>query len=138
MAGPAVRPDFRAVRLAVFRTRRGAHGARGRRFADVASGDRLGIAGLFRPMAQHADQGRRSVLVLCRCRLVQRVLHPLFDTAAWLDLAWDGLMSEHAHPAPHRHRVSTALLAFALWATPAVWGMRLVANYAINSHFCFP
>jgi hypothetical protein len=47
-------------------------------------------------------------------------------------------MSEHAHPAPHRHRVSTALLAFALLATPAVWGMRLVANYAINSHFCFP
>ncbi len=47
-------------------------------------------------------------------------------------------MSEHAHPAPHRRRISSALLAFALLATPAAWGVRLVANYAIDSHFCFP
>jgi hypothetical protein len=47
-------------------------------------------------------------------------------------------VTDQAHPAPQRHNVDFALLAFALLATPAIWGLRLVANYAIDSHFCFP
>ena len=47
-------------------------------------------------------------------------------------------MSQSAHPAPHRHNINFALLTAALIGTPAVWGARLVVNYAIDSHFCFP
>jgi hypothetical protein len=47
-------------------------------------------------------------------------------------------MSQSAHPAPHRHNINFALLTAALIGTPAVWSVRLVVNYAIDSHFCFP
>lgn len=47
-------------------------------------------------------------------------------------------MTDHAHPAPHRNNINFALLASALIAVPSIWGMRLVANFAIDSHYCFP
>ncbi len=47
-------------------------------------------------------------------------------------------MTDRPHPAPHRHAVSFALLVLALVATPCLWGVRLVTNYALDSHFCFP
>ena len=47
-------------------------------------------------------------------------------------------MSQSAHPAPHRDNINFALLTAALIGTPAVWSVRLVVNYAIDSYFCFP
>jgi hypothetical protein len=47
-------------------------------------------------------------------------------------------MTNHAHPAPHRHRFGVALFVTALIGVPSIWGLRLVANYAIDSYFCFP
>lgn len=47
-------------------------------------------------------------------------------------------MTDAAHPAPHRHAINFGLLATALIATPAIWGIRLVVNYGIDSHYCFP
>jgi hypothetical protein len=47
-------------------------------------------------------------------------------------------MTDAAHPAPHRHTINFRLLAAALIATPAIWGVRLVVNYGIDSHYCFP
>lgn len=47
-------------------------------------------------------------------------------------------MTNQAHPAPHRDRLGFALLATALIGVPCIWGLRLVLNYAIDSHFCFP
>jgi hypothetical protein len=47
-------------------------------------------------------------------------------------------MTDLAHPAPERHRVSLGLLATALIAVPSMWALRLVVNYGIDSHFCFP
>jgi hypothetical protein len=43
-----------------------------------------------------------------------------------------------AHPAPHRHRISIRPLLLGLFGVPFLWGIRLVANYALASHFCFP
>ena len=47
-------------------------------------------------------------------------------------------MTDAAHPAPHRHTINFGLLATALIATPAIWGLRLVINFGIDSHYCFP
>jgi hypothetical protein len=47
-------------------------------------------------------------------------------------------VSEHAHPAPRRHDINLTLLALALVATPSLWGLRLVINYALDSYFCYP
>jgi hypothetical protein len=47
-------------------------------------------------------------------------------------------MTDAAHPAPHRANINFGLLAAALIATPAMWGIRLVVNYGIDSHYCFP
>ena len=47
-------------------------------------------------------------------------------------------MTDRAHPAPHRHRAGLMILGAALFATPAVWGLRLVLNYALDSYFCYP
>lgn len=47
-------------------------------------------------------------------------------------------MTDLAHPAPARHRVSLRLMPTALLAVPCLWALRLVVNYGIDSHFCFP
>ena len=47
-------------------------------------------------------------------------------------------MTDRAHPAPQRHHVGLMILAAALVATPAIWGLRLVLNFALASYFCFP
>jgi hypothetical protein len=47
-------------------------------------------------------------------------------------------MTYPAHPAPQRHRVGLLILSAALFAAPAIWGLRLVFNYALASYFCFP
>lgn len=47
-------------------------------------------------------------------------------------------MSEQAHPAPRRHDVNLTLLTLALVATPSLWGLRLIVNFALDSHFCYP
>ncbi len=53
-------------------------------------------------------------------------------------MAHSATVTGEAHPAPHRHRVGTTLLVAGLFAVPLVWGIRLAANFAIASHFCFP
>lgn len=47
-------------------------------------------------------------------------------------------MTDLAHPASERHLVSLNLLATALIAVPCLWALRLIVNYGIDSHFCFP
>jgi len=47
-------------------------------------------------------------------------------------------MTDRAHPAPQRHQVGLLILGAALVATPAIWGLRLVLNFALASYFCFP
>ncbi len=42
------------------------------------------------------------------------------------------------HPAPHRARVSDALLFSALLAAPLAWSAQLLLNYGLASHACFP
>lgn len=42
------------------------------------------------------------------------------------------------HPAPHRGRVSDALLFLALLAAPLAWALQLLLNYGLASHACFP
>ncbi len=42
------------------------------------------------------------------------------------------------HPAPHRTRVSDALLFSALLASPLAWSAQLLLNYGLASHACFP
>lgn len=42
-----------------------------------------------------------------------------------------------AHPAPHRHLIRIGPLLLGLFGVPFLWGIRLVANYAIASQFCF-
>jgi hypothetical protein len=42
------------------------------------------------------------------------------------------------HPAPHRVKVSLAMLTFGLVAAPAAWALHLVVNYSLASHACFP
>lgn len=40
--------------------------------------------------------------------------------------------------AQNRDRASLASLAAGLFAVPCSWALRLVVNYGIDSHFCFP
>jgi hypothetical protein len=47
-------------------------------------------------------------------------------------------VSEQAHPGPRRHEINLTLLVLALVATPSLWGLRLVTNYALDSYFCYP
>lgn len=47
-------------------------------------------------------------------------------------------MTTVALAAANRDRPSLALLAAALFAVPCLWALRLVVNYGIDSHFCFP
>ena len=47
-------------------------------------------------------------------------------------------MTDRAHSAPQRHHVGLLILGAALVATPAIWGLRLVLNFALASYFCFP
>lgn len=42
------------------------------------------------------------------------------------------------HPAPHRHRVSLALILYALFAAPIVWAGDLMVAYGLVGHACFP
>jgi hypothetical protein len=42
------------------------------------------------------------------------------------------------HPAPHRGRVSDALLFAALLAAPLAWAAQLLLNYALAANACFP
>ncbi len=53
-------------------------------------------------------------------------------------MARSPIVTGAARPAPHRHRVGATLLVLGLFAVPLMWGIRLVANFAIASHFCFP
>jgi hypothetical protein len=46
-------------------------------------------------------------------------------------------IADAAHPAPHRHRISVRPLLLGLFGVPFLWGIRLVANYAMASQFCF-
>jgi hypothetical protein len=49
---------------------------------------------------------------------------------------------ESAHdvkdPAPHRDAASGAVLAFAILAGPAAWGLQLLVNYGFSSQACYP
>jgi hypothetical protein len=47
-------------------------------------------------------------------------------------------LSRDAHPAPHRDRVSLWILAFGAAGGPVAWVLRLVVNYGLASHACFP
>jgi hypothetical protein len=47
-------------------------------------------------------------------------------------------MTDLAHPASRHHRTRPRFLWTALFAVPCMWALRLVVNYAIDSHFCFP
>jgi hypothetical protein len=47
-------------------------------------------------------------------------------------------MTDRTHPAPQRHHVGLVVLLAALFATPTIWGLRLVLNFALASYFCFP
>ncbi|GLI94504.1 hypothetical protein [Methylocystis echinoides] len=42
------------------------------------------------------------------------------------------------HPAPHRGKVSDALLFSALLAAPLAWAAQLLLNYALAANACFP
>lgn len=42
------------------------------------------------------------------------------------------------HPAPHRERVSRALLFIGLGVAPLAWALQLILNYGLASHACFP
>lgn len=42
------------------------------------------------------------------------------------------------HAAPHRDRVSLALLAFGLFGAAAAWAVQLISNYSLMAHFCYP
>lgn len=42
------------------------------------------------------------------------------------------------HPAPHRDNVGASVLFTGLLAGPVVWGLQLVANFALASHACYP
>jgi hypothetical protein len=53
-------------------------------------------------------------------------------------MARNATLTGAAHPAPYRHHVGTTLLVLILFVVPLLWGIRLVANFAIASHFCFP
>lgn len=50
----------------------------------------------------------------------------------------DATLTGGAHPAPHRHRIDIRPLLLGLFGVPLLWGLRLVANFAMASHFCFP
>jgi hypothetical protein len=47
-------------------------------------------------------------------------------------------VTDHPHPAPHRHSINFSLLAACLVGVPTLWGLRLVLNYFFDSYFCFP
>jgi hypothetical protein len=49
----------------------------------------------------------------------------------------DTTITRAAHPAPHRHRISIRPLLLGLFGVPFLWGIRLVANYALANQFCF-
>ena len=53
-------------------------------------------------------------------------------------MASPSAINEGAHPAPHRHRVGIGTLLFCIIAPPAIWGLRLLVNYALTSRSCFP
>lgn len=50
----------------------------------------------------------------------------------------DTTITGAAHPAPYRHRISVRPLLLGLFGVPLLWGLRLVATFAMASHFCFP
>lgn len=53
-------------------------------------------------------------------------------------MASDATVTREAHPAPFRDRASLRGLALVLLGVPLLWGLRLVVNYALASHSCFP
>jgi len=46
-------------------------------------------------------------------------------------------VTETAHPAPARHRVSLGALWFGLFGAPAAWSVQMLADYSTNAHGCF-
>lgn len=42
------------------------------------------------------------------------------------------------HPAPHRERVSLALILYALFAAPIVWAGDLMIAFGLVGHACYP
>lgn len=50
----------------------------------------------------------------------------------------DTTVTGAAHPAPHRRRINLRLLLLGLFGVPLIWSVRLVANFAVASHFCYP
>ncbi|MDB5396887.1 MAG: hypothetical protein JWM91_4393 [Rhodospirillales bacterium] len=42
------------------------------------------------------------------------------------------------HPAPHRDRVASSALLFAVVGAPAAWLIQLIVNYGLAAHDCFP
>jgi hypothetical protein len=54
-------------------------------------------------------------------------------TASTIDPAAGG-----GHPAPERHRVSTAALWFGLAGGPFAWSVQTLVNLPVASHGCFP
>ena len=47
-------------------------------------------------------------------------------------------MSDAAHPAPHKNRVSLALLLFGAAAAPLFWLGQLMLGYGVTAMVCYP
>ncbi len=47
-------------------------------------------------------------------------------------------MATDSHPAPHRHRVSAALMLFAVAGAGGAWLIQLIVDYGLAAHRCFP
>jgi hypothetical protein len=47
-------------------------------------------------------------------------------------------MAIQSHPAPHRHRVSSPMLLFAVLGAATAWSIQLLVDYALAAHHCFP
>jgi hypothetical protein len=47
-------------------------------------------------------------------------------------------MATHSHPAPHRHRVSTTLMTFAVTGAGGAWLIQLIFDYGLAAHRCYP
>jgi hypothetical protein len=72
--------------------------------------------------------------------MARSVLHVLRYATFGLTAVTNNTTAMHAEarPAPHRGRVDGAPLIFGVMAGPIAWGLQLLVNYGLASHFCFP
>jgi hypothetical protein len=47
-------------------------------------------------------------------------------------------MSDTAHPAPHRHKVSRRVLALCIMAAPALWLVQTALGFGLWAYGCYP